>query len=67
MPTYRPASPGPVTIPLGSWTAPPLPARTAQLIIDPRLMTWLVNQAARRAALRYVVNEGTPPLTIILT
>jgi hypothetical protein len=30
-------------------------------------MTWLVNQAARRAALRYVVNEGTPPLTIILT
>lgn len=66
VPTYHPASNDPVTIPLGSWTAPPLPARTAQLVIDPRLMTWLVNQAARRVSLRYVVNQGTPPLTVIL-
>jgi hypothetical protein len=67
MPTYRPASPDPLILSLGTWSAPLLPDKTVTLTIDPRIFTWLVNQAAHRTGLFYVVAQGKPPITVTLT
>jgi len=51
---------------LGAWTAAGRPDREATVELDPRLFTWLVNQASRRDDLKYSVNLGKPPMTVSL-
>jgi hypothetical protein len=63
---YRPASAAPLVLLLGTWKATAQPDRTATITMDPRLWAWLINQAAKRAALSYQVNEGNPPVTVQL-
>ena len=63
---YRPTLPGPLAAGLGTWAATGRPARTATVTFDPRLAAWLVNAAAKRSALIYVVKRGRPSLTVTL-
>ena len=66
MTAYRPAAPGPVVISLGTWTAPSRPDRAAKVILDPRLFTWLVNNAAKRPGLAARCALGKPALLLEL-
>jgi len=63
---YRPASAAALVLSLGAWTAAGRPDREATVELDPRLFTWLVNQASRRDDLKYSVNLGKPPMTVSL-
>ncbi|HUD74479.1 MAG TPA: hypothetical protein VMQ76_05350 [Terracidiphilus sp.] len=67
MPDYRPAFTGPVILEAGVWAAPPLPDRNVRITLDPRIYRWLVNQAAKRTSLTYVIKQGTPPIECRLT
>lgn len=64
---YHPISSAPVTFSAGVWKAPLRPNRTVTVSFDPRLLAWLVRQAARRESLAYSIAQGKPPITITLT
>jgi hypothetical protein len=64
---YRPSSPLPLSLDGGIWTCPGKPNRSVAVTFDPRLLVWLVNQAARRASLTWSCKEGNPPFTVTLT
>lgn len=67
MSAYRPFLLTPLVLAAGTWSRPAYPDRVVTVSFDPRLLAWLVNQAARRASLHYEVNLGQPPLACDLT
>ncbi len=53
MQTYVPASLTPVVADFGTWVATGRPDVTVTVTIDPRVISWLVKQAAKRTPQTY--------------
>jgi len=66
MDPYRPISPTPLVLDAGTWAATGRPDRAVTVTLDPRLLTWIVNQASHRGDLTYQIKLGTPVLTVEL-
>ena len=62
----RPIYPGALSFDLGNWVAANGDTYHVSVQADNRLCTWLVNQAARRESLEYVIKLGKPPVKATL-
>ena len=64
--SLRPLYPGALSFDLGNWAAQNGDSYHVEIQADNRLCTWLVNQAARRQDLQYVIKLGKPPIKATL-
>ena len=64
---YRPASGAVINFSAGTWSAPTKPSVQVAVRLDARLLTWLVNKAARHSPMQYEIRQGTPPILVTLT
>jgi hypothetical protein len=64
--TYRPQSPGSLTIDAGHWQATGQPIVKVTIVMDNRLLVWAVNAAAKRPEKTFQINNGKPPFTLQL-
>lgn len=67
MSPYRPADWISQAIPLGVWQAPGRPDVTVTLTFDTRLLSWMVNEAAKSPTKSKAISLGKPPIAVTLT